>query len=390
MIYDVIVVGSGPGGAIAAAELARRGHAVLMVDRSPFPRDKTCGDGMPANVMQHLVDLGIDLRATDFEHQQINSIYIQPYAGRSLVIPEQASSIYSMVAPRLHFDNLLHEHTLSCGVHFEVMQVTEPLMQDANGSSHKRVVGVVERRGKQRLEHEARIVIAADGASSAIARGLRGRVAAPEETAVAIRAYGKLRSSRTLDPAVRFYYLPHLAPGYAWIFPVSQSRVNIGVGLFDQAVYKDGQKDLRMLLAEFAEAMASEFPLDIEPETIKSWPIPVWIGPESRVMNGAYLIGDAGRFADALTGGGIFPALVTGHLAAIAADRCLRGASALEAAQFYDDAWRDGIGRSLKRQLMVRDVLLARPRLFNATVNIGVTFPFIKGLLLRNLAGQHA
>jgi flavin-dependent dehydrogenase len=131
MIYDVIVVGSGPGGAIAAAELARRGHSVLMVDRSPFPRDKTCGDGMPANVMQHLLDLGINLQTSNFEHQQIRSIYIQPYGGRALVIPEQASSIYSMVAPRLHFDRLLHEHALSCGVHFEVMQVIEPLVEEA-------------------------------------------------------------------------------------------------------------------------------------------------------------------------------------------------------------------------------------------------------------------
>ena len=47
--WDVIVVGAGPAGATAARELAALGHAVLLVDKSEFPRDKVCGDGLIAD-----------------------------------------------------------------------------------------------------------------------------------------------------------------------------------------------------------------------------------------------------------------------------------------------------------------------------------------------------
>lgn len=384
MIHDVIVVGSGPGGAIAASVLRRRGRSVLLVDRSSFPRDKTCGDGMPATTLKRLKDMDIPFQPTSFEHQRIEGIYLESYTRRSIVVPEVPSSTYSMVAPRFGFDNFLHQHALACGVQFEVMDVVEPLL------SNGQVVGVVERRGGQKLEHEAKVVIAADGASSVIARGLKGRVSSPEETALAIRAYGEWRGKLPIPPLVRFYYQRHLAPGYAWIFPVGDGRVNVGLGLFDQSVYKAGSKSLKEMLAEFLDQMSGEFPIDLIPETVKSWPIPVWISAESRVSHGAYFIGDAGRFADALTGGGIFPAIVTGQLAAAAIERQFQGATAQEATHFYDEAWRSGIGRSLKRMLIVRNTLLAQPFLFNTTMLAATTFPFMKKALLSNLAGQHA
>ena len=58
--YDVIVVGSGPGGAVAAARLAQQGKSVLLADRQSFPRDKVCGDGLPVHVMLMLREMGID------------------------------------------------------------------------------------------------------------------------------------------------------------------------------------------------------------------------------------------------------------------------------------------------------------------------------------------
>ncbi|HUM69589.1 MAG TPA: FAD-dependent oxidoreductase, partial [Chloroflexota bacterium] len=48
---DVIVVGAGPAGAMTATILAQKGHDVLLLDRAPFPRDKTCGDAVPAGAI---------------------------------------------------------------------------------------------------------------------------------------------------------------------------------------------------------------------------------------------------------------------------------------------------------------------------------------------------
>ncbi|MBX3062503.1 MAG: geranylgeranyl reductase family protein [Anaerolineae bacterium] len=387
MIYDAIVVGSGPGGAVAAATLAERGKSVLLIDRQAFPRDKVCGDGLPGNVSEMLdKDLGIDPKKAGLKHQQIYGISMVAPSGKSLLVQGKPSQHYSMVSPRYHFDQMLHEHALKKGAKFEVMDIDAPLYSP-DGS---KVIGVVQRKGKELIEHETRVVIAADGVSSSIARSLRGRVSDPVETAVAIRAYAKLKRPLSSDPTVYFKYLLQLTPGYAWIFPTAPNEVNVGLGLFDQEIYKKRGKNLKQLLNEFKDEMESEYPMEIDADTLKSWPIPVWMNRESRVVKGAYLVGDAGRFVDALTGGGIFPAMITGQLAARSAIQILDGGNEQAAASAYDEGWRNGIGRSLNRLLMVQKWIGSKPPVFNAIFGVANAIPPIRSALLTGLAGQHS
>jgi geranylgeranyl reductase family protein len=387
MSYDAIVVGSGPGGAIAAATLAERGKSVLLVDRQPFPRDKVCGDGLPGNVMEMLVkELGIDVHKAGLKYQQIYGIDMVAPSGSTLLVREKPSPYYSMVSPRFHFDNMLHQYALSKGAKFEVMDIDCPLYS----KDGKQIIGVVQRKGKTLIEHEARIVIAADGASSAITRDLRGRVAEPAETAVAIRAYARLKSPLRSDPTVYFKYLLDLVPGYAWIFPTARDQVNIGLGLFDQETYKQRGKSLKELLNEFSMAIQAEFPLEIEAGTLKSWPIPVWTNYDSRVVKGVYLVGDAGRFVDALTGGGIYSAMVTGQVAAHAVAHQLNGLHPADAAAMYDSAWRKGIGKSLQRLFWVQRWIGSKPKVFNTVFGVANAVPPLRSTLLTGLAGQHA
>jgi geranylgeranyl reductase family protein len=391
MIYDVIIVGSGPGGAVAAATLAKRGKSVLLVDRQPFPRDKVCGDGLPGNVMGMLVEgLGIDIKHYGLKHQQIYGIDLVAPSGMPLEVREKPKAHYSMVAPRYYFDNMLHQHAVESGATFEVMEVDVPLFDGAahagNGANEslpdpsRKVVGIVQRKGKERIEHEAKVVIAADGAASPLTRAVRGRVSDTQETAVAIRAYGRLTRPLTKIPVVYFKYLLSLVPGYGWVFPTSADTINVGLGLFDQEKFKKDGKNLKELLSEFLH----------NKETVKTWPIPVWMTNESRVINGMYLVGDAGRFVDALTGGGIYPAMITGQLAGQAGLKQLDGTSLAEAAHFYDEGWRGGIGRSLSKLLLVQRWIGSKPAVFNGIFRVANALPPLRGYLLQSLAGQHA
>src|SRR5688572_19974329 len=56
---EILIIGAGPGGAVAAWALAQRGHDVLMIDRATFPRDKTCGDGLTPLAVQALHHIGV-------------------------------------------------------------------------------------------------------------------------------------------------------------------------------------------------------------------------------------------------------------------------------------------------------------------------------------------
>jgi len=387
MIHDVIVVGSGPGGATAAAVLARQGKSVLLVDRQPFPRDKVCGDGLAHHVMKLLMDeFGMEYAKMNFAHQLVDGMSLTAPSGKAMIVRDQADpSDYSMVSPRFHFDNMLHQHAVQSGAKFEIMKVAGPLLQASNGT--QRVVGIIERKGQDLIEHETRVVIAADGASSAIATGLRGRVAAKEETAVAIRAYANLRRPMP-ELLIYFRFIKALLPGYTWVFPVAPDRVNFGLGLFSQEIYKERGKNLKQLLSEFVDHIADEFQMDVEQSSVRSWPIPFYTSGESRVVKGAYLVGDAGRFVDGLTGEGIYPAMLTGFLAGQTAVNVLNGTDEAEAARRYDRMWRRKIGNNLRNMYLVQRYIASRPKVFNAVFAVAQGLPNTRKRLGMALSGQ--
>src|SRR5438309_4994914 len=98
MIHDVIIVGSGPAGSIAAMTLTSSGKSVLRVDRQNFPRDKVCGDGMPLRVMDILHSYGIDIEQVGLTYHRISQLCINAPSGHSLITYEKANGTVSMAS----------------------------------------------------------------------------------------------------------------------------------------------------------------------------------------------------------------------------------------------------------------------------------------------------
>ena len=312
MERDVIVVGAGPGGATAAMTLAQKGYDVLLLDRQAFPRDKVCGDAVPAGALDLLYALGMEekIRAANF--YRIDKIRLVSPKGYAMDgdLQEEHHRAHSVIVPRLKFDALLQEHAVDSGAEFCQAHVKEPIVEAGQVKGVRaRVNGSVE-------EFRSKVVIAADGVTSAVARAIRPDTHVDGHRAVALRAYTD--DIEELPHEVEFYLYEEILPGYAWIFPLGEGRANVGLGMrLDK--FRDEGHNLKELLHRFVEM----------PEIKKRvrnggnlYGVATWqlnFGSQKdvrRAYDGALLVGDAAGFINPLTGGGILNAITSAWLAA--------------------------------------------------------------------------
>ena len=107
MEREVIVVGAGPSGSAAAISLVKKGRDVLLIDRQGFPRDKACGDGIPASAVEVLYSLGMQERFKEANFYPVDSLLLSSPRDYVLVAelePGRRFGASSYVVPRLDFD----------------------------------------------------------------------------------------------------------------------------------------------------------------------------------------------------------------------------------------------------------------------------------------------
>lgn len=323
---DVIIVGAGPAGAMTAILLAQAGYDVLLLDRSPFPRDKVCGDGIPQSVVGMMVQVGmgaqVEQAVAEGSFYPIDQLRFHSPSGHMQDIPLRAGGDGSqaVVARREQFDALLQQHASAVGATFQVGTVTRPLWEDG------RVRGVWARlEGRQEEPLPARLVVGADGATSAIARALRPPAErhADRHQAVAIRAY--LTAFNALPHEIEFFFYKEILPGYAWIFPTSDHSANVGLGM-RLDVFRQGGYSLSDMLQQFLAltAVRSRLQPGWQLQWRKSWQLPFGSQKKQRyAFDGALLVGDAAGFINPLTGGGIENALLSAKMAVKTIDAAL-------------------------------------------------------------------
>ncbi|MFI0407841.1 geranylgeranyl reductase family protein [Actinomadura sp. 3N508] len=294
---DVIVVGAGPAGSAAARHLARSGLDVLVLEKSSFPREKVCGDGLTPRAVAELRALGVDLTAPGwFPNKGIRLIG----ADRRLELPWPDG--HGLTRTRADLDELLARTAVTAGAELrENTKVTAPIK--ANG----RVSGV---RTSDGAEHRARLVIAADGASSrfCVSLGLRARRDRP--IGIAGRRY--FRSPRHDDDHLECWL--DLAPaGYGWVFGMGDGTCNVGVALL-----RSEHPDYHRLFTRWLAALPPTWGFTEENAVgpVRGAALPMGYSRRPHYLPGLLLVGDSGGMVNPSNGEGIAYALEAARIAA--------------------------------------------------------------------------
>lgn len=371
--HEVIVVGAGPAGSVAASVLAQAGRDVLLLDQTGFPRDKACGDMIPWQVVRMMLDLGMG--------EAVRTAHFYPIKAARIVSPggtvfetrvHDHEGTDTCIVPREVFDAILWEHARKSGARFEVVHVDAPILE--NG----RVVGVYGRAGSKHgawREIRAALVIAADGATSAIARALRRHKPADVHRAVALRAY--MDDFDAVEHMAESYFTRDLVPGYGWVFPMGAGCANVGIGIRLDLFRRKG-RTLKDMLDDFLRLpmIARRRGAHSRVDKVLVWQLHFGSDDFPRTYDGALLVGDAGGFTDPLTGGGIYGAMVSGKLAAEAALQALaENDTRREALASFETGWRKQLWPAFRLSTWLQRWLASSPRLVDFVVNLLVRHP---------------
>ncbi len=388
---DVIVVGAGPGGSAAAYGLATAGVDVLVLEKTEFPREKVCGDGLTPRAVKSLVDMGIDTGESNGFIRNRGLRIIGGGMRLELPWPELATyPDYGLVRPRLDFDDLLATTARKAGARMQTStNVTGPLL-DAAG----RVIGVTAKVGPDKTEatYRARLVIAADGVSArlALALGINKRDDRP--MGVAVRRY--YTSPRTHDDMLESWLELRaengdLLPGYGWVFGVGDGTSNVGLGLLNTTkAWKD--TDYRKLLRSWVGAMPEEWQFTEEFATgpIRGAALPMGFNRQPHYTRGVMLIGDAAGAVNPFNGEGIAYAMESGLMAADVAVQALArptDAAREQALHAYPAAMKATYGGyyTLGRVFVQ---LIGNPRVMQLATRHGLPHPLLMKFTLKLLA----
>jgi menaquinone-9 beta-reductase len=318
---DVIIAGAGPAGAGAAVHLLRLGASVILLDRMTFPRDKVCGDFVGPSALIELGNLGVS-QMEEFARTNIGrrgSIYVDGEQLISKPFPAiEGLPRYGRVIPRFVLDKMIVDAAQSAGA-----QVMEGC-QLTNCAVNSDAVAVEVTGSNGCFALCCRLLIGADGASSTVARLMRGSAPPRRDRFIAARAYFTdiQGSEDTLD----LYFDGSCLPGYYWLFPTGKGEANVGLGIALETLPAPNETPATMLrrLIRDDTALSARLRNARLRSKIVGWPLITYNHRLPIVFDRVMLIGDAAGLINPLNGEGIQYALLSARWAAETLAPCLR------------------------------------------------------------------
>lgn len=341
--YDVIVVGAGPGGSIAAKTCAEGGLDVLMIEKRQEIGDPVrCAEGVGTDALKKHIAPDKRWIAAEVKGSRI----IAPDGTQILMSSDAAMKDVGYTLERKVFDRVLAQKAAMAGAEVRVKTRATGLLKN-NGN----ISGIKAMYMGETKEIKADIVIGADGVESKVGRwGGIDTSLKPHD----IETCAQFLVSN-IDPGeYSEFYIgeKYSAGGYVWIFPKGGYTANVGIGILGS---KSGRIRALSLLQDFIE---THLPDGKIVELVVGG-VPVSGPIEKTIADGLILVGDAARQSDPLTGGGITNAMDAGE---IAGEVCIKAIEkedySIKTLKEYEDRWRATIGKEISRSLQVKNLLI--------------------------------
>jgi geranylgeranyl reductase family protein len=383
-VYDVIIVGSGPGGSATAHYLSAHGLKVLLLDKADFPRDKTCGDGLTPRAVGVLDDMGILPEAKQLGWR-INGLELHAARGEVMVSPipkNGASPDYLLIVPRFRLDDLIRQRAVASGAEFRSPVRVRGVEQNED---HVLVRG--DSKG-QSVAFKGHLAVLAVGANLRLLLDM-GILKTMPRTILAARAYYEGMAGLADRVQAHFDKVP--LPGYGWVFPLSETSANVGVGYWPSRMpWARFSGSARSAMSGFLQnpkvnaMMADAAPVG----PVRGYPLRIDFASAPTYDHRVLLVGESAGLVSPLTGEGIDFALESGKLAA----RFLRGTFesgdfSLPSLAVYDQVLRDHFQRLFVFLEYLRRLYI-NPFLMSRAVRATETNPDLKSDLVNILMGH--